>query len=219
MNINQKGFGIVEVLIVVVILGLIGGTGWYVTQAKNKANQTLDSASSAQTNPQKTEKKEEATKDETADWTIYETPQNEYSFKVADGWKLYKKQDSNESFFSRTSLALQLGTKGEVLPFQSFGHGEAGCGLYWDWAKLSKQDYDEAVARSDEYTDKIFTSSGVEVKKSAGPGQGLYDASTKVYSYFLAKNLQTINIGYAVCAGETDHNDVVEKVIKTIVIN
>lgn len=240
---NHRGFTLLHILLTLLAISLIAGTGWYVWQAKNKKSDSAQNSSAnnqtaavdsfesckAAGNPiQESYPEVCAAKDgksypnpaqvkEEDFWLLYEPPGKEFMFRVADGWKLYKKQDSNESFFSRTSLALQLGTKGEVLPFQSFGHGEGGCGLYWDWAKLSQQGYDEAVARSDEYyTDKITTSSGLEVKKSAGPGQGLYDASTKVYGYFLAKNLQTIYIGYAVCAGEPDHHEVVERVIKTI---
>lgn len=37
MKVNQKGFSIVEVLIVLVVLGLLGGAGWYVWQSKDKA--------------------------------------------------------------------------------------------------------------------------------------------------------------------------------------
>jgi len=36
MQKNQSGFSIIEILIVVVILGLISGAGWYAWQAKKQ---------------------------------------------------------------------------------------------------------------------------------------------------------------------------------------
>lgn len=54
MKINQKGFGAVEVIIVLVVVGLIGGAGWYVWQ-KNKDN---DSTKTTQNDrPSKSENK------------------------------------------------------------------------------------------------------------------------------------------------------------------
>ena len=38
MKKNEKGFSVVEILIVLVVVSLIGGAGWYVYQNKNKAN-------------------------------------------------------------------------------------------------------------------------------------------------------------------------------------
>lgn len=41
MKLNQKGFGAVEAILTMVIIGLIGGTGWYVWNAKNSTEDTL----------------------------------------------------------------------------------------------------------------------------------------------------------------------------------
>lgn len=44
---NQSGFGVVELLLIVVIIGLIGFVGWYVHKAKQNTDQNLTVASSA----------------------------------------------------------------------------------------------------------------------------------------------------------------------------
>lgn len=36
MKADQKGFSVVELLIVIIVVGLVGGAGWYVWQSKNK---------------------------------------------------------------------------------------------------------------------------------------------------------------------------------------
>jgi type II secretory pathway pseudopilin PulG len=41
-KLSQKGFGIVEVLLLVVLVGIIAGAGWYVYQSQKKTNASLD---------------------------------------------------------------------------------------------------------------------------------------------------------------------------------
>lgn len=43
---NQKGFTVVEGLLILVIVGLIGGVGWYVWDAKKESDKSLNQASS-----------------------------------------------------------------------------------------------------------------------------------------------------------------------------
>jgi hypothetical protein len=50
---NQSGFGVVEVISMFIIIGIIGGTGWYVWQSRIKTNKTLDNTVSSQYNVQK----------------------------------------------------------------------------------------------------------------------------------------------------------------------
>ena len=57
---NQKGFTIIEGLLILVIVGLIGGVGWYVWQAKEKSDKSLDNA--AQTEKTAASKKAETEK-------------------------------------------------------------------------------------------------------------------------------------------------------------
>lgn len=44
MSKNQKGFSAVEALLILVIAGIIGGVGWYVWNANQQTNKTLDTA-------------------------------------------------------------------------------------------------------------------------------------------------------------------------------
>ena len=49
MKNNQLGFSAVEALLIVVITAIIGFTGWYVWQSKNKTNTSLSNAANSQT--------------------------------------------------------------------------------------------------------------------------------------------------------------------------
>jgi type II secretory pathway pseudopilin PulG len=46
----QEGFSIVEGLLIVVIVGMLGGVGWYVWHANSQANRTLDDAAKVSQN-------------------------------------------------------------------------------------------------------------------------------------------------------------------------
>jgi Tfp pilus assembly protein PilE len=46
-NLNAKGFGILEGLLIVVIVGLLGGAGYYVYNSQKKTNESLDSANNS----------------------------------------------------------------------------------------------------------------------------------------------------------------------------
>lgn len=56
-KLDTWGFSIVEVILIVVIIGLLGGIGYYVYSSQKKTNTALDSAAKSQGEPQKTEKK------------------------------------------------------------------------------------------------------------------------------------------------------------------
>lgn len=225
MKNNQKGFTVVEILIIIVVVGLIGAAVWFIYG--HQEDEKIDSQANSQTSQQEIPKNETKPepKDETAEWLQYEPTGKEFSFKVADGWKLHKKEGSDTSFYSTESLALRAGAKGEVLPYVRSGPGEFGCGLYWDYqtydTDVMKQVYKDDVEqlKNDE---KFSTTSGLEVRKKyklLSEGGGYSPAGTKSYSYFLPLNNKSINIGYSVCPGGTDYYDVVEKVIKTIESN
>lgn len=47
MNKNQKGFGVVELLIILVILGLIGAGGWYVYHKNQKSKKPVTTSQTA----------------------------------------------------------------------------------------------------------------------------------------------------------------------------
>lgn len=84
MKINQKGFSVVEVLIVIVVIGLVGAIGWtvYARQDNDQDKQTPTPTSS------QNEEADQAT--ETADpyegWQTYTNSQLGYSFKYPDSW-------------------------------------------------------------------------------------------------------------------------------------
>lgn len=81
MKINQKGFSVVEVLIVFIVLGLIGGAGWYVWKKNNdtKPANTQNSEQNKQTS-------NGPTPDEYTNWKTYTSTKGGFSFKYPNDW-------------------------------------------------------------------------------------------------------------------------------------
>lgn len=75
---NTKGFTLIEGLLILVIAGLLGGTGWYVWSAKKKADKSLNTA--AQTEIQVDSKKAAS--------------QSPVFNKLPDGWFEYKSDEN-----------------------------------------------------------------------------------------------------------------------------
>lgn len=94
MNKNQKGFSVVEVLVVVIIVGLIGAVGWLVyDRQKEPQDAAQNNQSTAQTPVEQTEASTE--KDPYEGWKTYENSAPAFSFKYPGDWKT-KAETSND---------------------------------------------------------------------------------------------------------------------------
>jgi hypothetical protein len=87
-KLNSKGFSAVEGLLVLIVVGIIAGAGWYVWQARNNANSALDTANQTTSSIAKAKptKKVEAVTDPTADWTSFTSAAGKYSLKYPKNW-------------------------------------------------------------------------------------------------------------------------------------
>lgn len=81
---KNQGFTLIEALLIFVIAGLLGGTGWYVWNARNNANKSAINADSANSSVAKSAKKVVA--DPTANWTAYSSKDGQFSLKYPTTW-------------------------------------------------------------------------------------------------------------------------------------
>jgi hypothetical protein len=84
----ESGFSAVEGLLIFIIVGIIGGTGWYVMQANKKTDDTLSSAglgTAAQAAKKKQTTTPQAT-DPTVNWIAYSSKAGKYSLKYPSTW-------------------------------------------------------------------------------------------------------------------------------------
>ncbi len=90
MKENQKGFGLVEAILIVLILGVVGFVGWYVWQAKNTASKPSD-ATSQNNNDSDTTGSEETEFDTAA---VYTNKKLGFSFVYPrKDWKQFEEYD------------------------------------------------------------------------------------------------------------------------------
>lgn len=80
---NQDGFSIIEGLLILVIIAIIGGTGWYVMKATSNSDKAFSQTSS--TSLRKSESKTAINSLET-----YTNDEYGFSFKYPKSWKLTK---------------------------------------------------------------------------------------------------------------------------------
>ena len=92
MKLSQKGFGIVQVLLIIGILVIIGGAGYYVYKANNDVDRTLSSNKTEQTTKSSnatdngSPKKPEVVVDPIKDWKTFVDPAGKYEFKHPATW-------------------------------------------------------------------------------------------------------------------------------------
>jgi hypothetical protein len=84
----EGGFSVVEGLLIFIIVGIIGGTGWYVMQANKKTNDTLNNAGlgTASKSTKKTNPPSAPQADTTANWIAYSSKTGNFSLKYPSAW-------------------------------------------------------------------------------------------------------------------------------------
>jgi hypothetical protein len=87
MKINQKGFSVIGILIVIVVIGLAGGVGWYV-QSKSRSDKSISTTGIAPDNTASTDKSTEKSTETTipADYIWYENKVIGFKFAYPKSW-------------------------------------------------------------------------------------------------------------------------------------
>ncbi len=83
---NARGFSSIKLLLFLVVVGIIAGTGYFVWRAQNKTSSTLSNTAKTPIEPQKTPKKTEPVTDETKDWIAYTSPKGVFYLRYPTTW-------------------------------------------------------------------------------------------------------------------------------------
>jgi len=191
---NRKGFAGVEALLILVVIAIIGGTGYFVYQSQKKTNDTLNSASKS-ASVTKTKKKT-AVKDATSDWTSYTSTDGKYSLKYPSSWAT-----ATHPELCSPGILL-LGPDAEsVGKCASDALGQISVastsGDYRSSYDYSKQAGFTINKKTNVTVDKV---SGTRVEATAGEGQtallGSYPNGTKAVAYIFYTNGYTYAAAY-----------------------
>lgn len=219
-KLNQKGFSIVEGILILVIIALIGGIGYYVYSKRD----TKPTTNVSQSTTQETTTATPVEADKTADWLVYSVDGG-YSIKLADGWILMKKQGNDGSFVGtpNSNLVYTPGIKAVITDYVQQSSPVIGYGLYFDYADgVTDGCISTKVNYIPPFELAFKTASGIDVytRYSVGDGSQNTTAGDKSYGYCLKPTNDSIIVaGYRVAQNDADHNETVKEVMRTISAN
>lgn len=212
MKQKQRGVSIIEIILILAVVGLLVAVVWLFVQNQKKSTaETATSNTTAEQSTKASPSTAPAAANSPASWYTYQPAGKEYSIKVADGWKLYKKSGDDKSLYSDGGLALSSGTRGQVLDATATNTDIASCGVF----VLDYLPYQASDGSKQAFT----TDSGISVGKTSSVDTIGVSGGGTMYSYNLTKGNKTLNATYDICKNSADNHDVVEQVIKTIAIN
>lgn len=213
---NHKGFGAIGMLAIIVIIGLIGVTGWLVyDRQNNKLGKEKADTNQAQntTDVQKVTEPKKVV-DETEKWTTFTPDSKLYTIKLPDGWTFVHQNDDCDCLFSGT-MNFNSGSSATIETAQGGRDGVVGFMIFTD----SKDDSGERFSRFQKLgTFKSDTLEGTKYyfeQKEATEGIGL-DKGGKEYAYYFVKDGKGIYIAYSINPGSVNQLELVEKSIKTL---
>src|SRR5688572_16555420 len=126
---NQKGFSVVEGLLIVVAIAIIGGAGFYVYNANKNTNQSLDNTGNSEIKKAEEKKKSESKEKEVAYGTI--KGQSSYPSEGLPMDEEICAQDANNS--AASPICINVGQK-QVINFEL----KVPVGTYHVYAQTSK---------------------------------------------------------------------------------
>lgn len=229
MRKNQKGFSAIEGLLILVIVGIIGGTGWYVWDRNNSESTNTGTPTSSE------EKKETVEENLVSkNWKRYKSGQSAFSIKLADG--LNGLRDTSSDFFI---FRLFTTNEGPAVVEDIDGYGSDGFfALIIDNGKTS--DMWTPTKQLNLKKETFITRNGIKGTKSTysdpyePPCEGIgcylgdkhvvYDftdsktgMNTRVWYSRRVTNEETKRI-YEITKNDPDYTDLVDEMVKTLEI-
>ena len=118
MNKNEKGFGAIEAILLLLIAGLIGSVGFYIYKSQKATNRSLDNANKSLSDLAKTNSRQAAEQNaakEQESWLLYTSKDKTYSIRIPDGWDLLT-VTPQENLHGRdtSSIVYKKGVKAKV---------------------------------------------------------------------------------------------------------
>lgn len=217
---HHQGFGVVEALLILVIVGILGGVGWFVYHSNKKPTRVISDTAPVQSETPKTaDKTVVPAKDETDDWLLYESPGKEYKIRLADGWNISRTGTTDFIYaWAITDLKLKPGVPATVTQVDG---GRDGSSMAF--SLIIPTVPVENFVRGDKQT-QLKTQGGLTIDKyiftqTVEPEGPDLPKGSKEYRYVIKKSSKTITVVHDENVGEPNLVDLVEKVVKTIEIN
>lgn len=205
---TQRGFSVMEVLIVLLVVAILALGGWYAfSKMKDKA--PAKSTTSTQPKGQSAEEEQEQAIS-TAKWLVQ--ADDDYEVKIPDGWKLHRNSESGSMIEAcDTCLAYTAGAKATIESSQQSHEGPFRF-FFKKPASETETDFYGSYQKIGTAEAKNLTGNTYYRDVSNDP-ESSYPEGTKVYGYGFTKGENIIFINYAIFPGDTNQLDLVVKMI------
>ncbi len=204
---KNKGFTIVEMLAIILLVGVLAGTGYFITHRQHKTVSQIES-------PPLTQRK---ASDITSTWLTFNHPSGDYSVKLVDGWH-YTLQDNGLLFLQCTKDSVTECTysaNSHAIINNVSGGRDGVVGLFiidGDGATPSGQNFGTIKASniSGQAYQQVTADDGVGL----GPPKG-----SVITDYYFEKGSKKVMVEYQIPPGATDNTALVKKMISTLAIH
>lgn len=216
IKVNQKGFSVIEVLIVIVVIGLAGATGWLVYNRQNNKSdlEQQPTVQEGQAKQSTTDENKEAEKKLSANWLLRQS--SGASIRVPDGFNFLA--DAGEDFDlwlpdqPQGDLVYNEGTLAKVVG-EPHKHFELGLIV-----RYNKEGFNDIGTKVKEL--KTYSGLNVDVKlfeQTTDPDGLGFPKGAKYLKYTVTKGSDYINIDYVYLGN--GYVDAIEEMVKTATIN
>lgn len=213
-NTTHEGFTLVETLLVILVLTVIGFTGYYVwDKQSSKNNDTKESTTTHKESNSKNAAK--SSTDEADTWTLYETPDKGYAIRIADGLKVLKSDVANNGSDGTFLIIRQVvPVKGQQVTYAPLPATDGGGGFSVNFGVEQVYGVERATVQP-----SLKTKDGIEIKKykftqtTEPEGIDIAVGETE-YTYVAQSKGKTVVASYI--TGDSAGLETVEKMVKTI---
>ncbi len=201
MKNNQKGFGAIEALLIIVLAGIIGFTGWYVYNANHKVSDNLSPNKSKVT----VVHKKTVASDPTSAWKPYTDNMGKFSIKYPKTWVTPTNPDdcANTAAIGLFMLGANASSVGKCATEDS---GQMA--ISWQSDNLTcGDDSDDITTLDSKQTVMIDGHSGTKIETTAkdpGNSLGANPEGTKSVRYCVVANNVKYTAGYRQLASYPD---------------
>jgi hypothetical protein len=223
---NQKGFGAVEAFLILVIIGIIGGAGWYVMKANKNIDdtnkKTITIGTSALTGKPKSSSPivQKSIPKDSDNWLLVESTGNKYKLNIPDGWKLTKDTSSDQIVSSTdpNDITYSKGTKATITT-REFGGTDAPLRFIIFTADAPIKFIGSTPTQSEFINDagikgsKYFETHGPREANDIGPGP---IEGQKSYDYEFLNKGKYVRAEYQILPGDPNNLQYVELALKTL---
>ncbi len=212
---TQSGFGVVEVLLIVLALAVIGFAGYYVwhTQQSRADKDSSESSSSSSESLNNSNSNQSSESKVSESWYKYTSTGGEYTIRIADGLT-FMNIDGGTSIYTH-DLTTAAGTVGKVVP-QTDG-SDNPYGLFVSYSATSA----DGVPLGDRQAG-FKTNSGLMVDvysytQAQSEGIGL-SKGDKHYTYRITDGERVVTASYAYPSSQSGQAALVEQMVKTVTL-